>query len=842
MDIDYADHIATVNILDQDGTVVFTFSISFTISIIPEKGIATPLKRGLMSLHRTDGGNLVSWRAREDDDRQLSFLLYKGASLSSINVSLNSGDAISGKTNFLDSSGTTSNYYRLEVLDADGNVTETDTCSTWSNQTLYISLTKGAPTDPTSLGASYTPNDCGMCDMDGDGEYEIILKWSPSNEKDAASSGSTSPVFFDCYKLDGTHLWRINMGPNFFTSAHTMQFIAWDFDGDGYGEFMCKTAPGTVDGQGNYVIMGDDDPTADWLNSRGKQVEGPEYITVFDGSTGAELSTIAYHTDYAAGANYWGDSNQNRSERYLAAIAWLDGEDANPSPIFARGYYCGAFVGAYDFDGTDLSLRWLSSNTTSGSGLYGEGAHWISVADCDADGKQEIVYGSAALDHDGSLLYRTGLGHGDALHTGDFDPDNDGLEVFMVHEKSPYGMDLRDAKTGELLLHLTASGDTGRGIMAHYNPEAEGAYFEYSASSSIFDWEGNTIIETVSRTFGGSQNCRIYWNGLLSDCYFDKSVLQAYNPSSNSLDRYQVNGSNYVIGTLNNSSKYNPCLLADILGDWREEIMTWTVENDTSYYLVINATDYESDYTVPHLMDDAAYRAQVINQNVCYNQPPHLGYNLRESKKVTRTLLEESDAVSDKKYWDCFYTTYPVIIPDDIDAWKVTGRRTTNGADTLGVTKLTNGIVIPANTGIVYRAATPTVTFVPSNLTTTSLSSSIIDGSYIDTTLPEDEEKTKYYEFRIGDRGPGFYVAGGNVVEGLSGYACIKGTTTYPLADSYVMGISVNGTLATPVEGVQADAAASGPVYNLQGQQLPAAPLRGVYIQDGRKRLSSVGD
>ncbi len=822
-------------VISKDGSAVMTFSVSFSVSILPEKGEAKPLGRGLMALH-TSSGNLVSWRARKTDDHNLRFMLYR-INAAGTERELNNGNYIAGKTNFLDASGSSAYTYRLEVLDVDGNVIEADESgTTWSDQTLYIPLTAGAPVDNSGLGATYTPNDAAICDMDGDGEYEIILKWYPSNAKDAASSGSTSNIFFDCYKLDGTQLWRIDMGQNFFASAHTVQFIAWDFDGDGYGEFMVKTAPGTVDGQGNYVIMGEDDPTANWKNSRGKQVEGPEYITVFDGMTGAELATIPYHTNYADGEAYWGDSEQNRSERYLAAIAWLDGEDCNPSPIFARGYYSGAFVGAYDWDGVTLSERWVSRNTTSGQGLWGEGAHSITVGDCTGDGKQEIVYGSAALNHDGSLLYRTGLGHGDSEHLGDFDPDNPGLEVYMVHEKSPYGADLRDAATGTLLIHKTASGDTGRGLAAHYNPEAEGAYFQYSAvMADLYDWNWNVIKSDVSHGGGGSLNNRIYWDGLLSDCYYDKSVLESYNPTYNSFDRIQVNGGNYTIGELNNDTKYNPCILADILGDWREEIVTWTQEGN-NYYLIVNATDYQSDYTVPHLMDDFNYRAQVIGQNVCYNQPPHLGYNLRDSKKLTRQCIEYDAGNSLGKYWDCFYTTYPVIIPDGVTAWKVTGRKYSNNVDTLVTTKLSSGIVIPANTGIVYNSATPEVTFVPSARTADSMSSTIIDGSYVDVALPENTDSKGYYVFGVGDRGVGFYLAGDDVVvESGTGYLSFSGTSAVPLADSYVLGVSAN-PMADAVDAPHAETS-DGAVYNLQGIRLESVPQRGVYIKDGKKQV-----
>ena len=841
----YESNILTANVsgLKNGVTENISFNIMFTVTSRPVKPEAKPLNRGLMALHQ-NSGNLVSWRARATDDRNLRFRLWRGTA-SAQTTKVNGGNAISGKTNFLDTGGTASSYYKLEVLDADGSVIETEVSrKTWDNQTLYIPLTGGAPNDPSGNGATYTPNDASYCDMDGDGEYEIILKWSPSNEKDAASSGATSNVFFDCYKLDGTRLWRIDMGQNFFASAHTIQFIAWDFDGDGYGEFMVKTAPGTIDGQGNYVILGDDDPTANLKSSRGKQDHGPEYITVFDGMTGAELATIPYHTDYAKGQNYWGDSNQNRSERYLAAIAWLDGPEGNPSPIFARGYYSGAFVGAYDWDGETLKERWVSRNTTSGQGLWGEGAHWVSVGDCDGDGKQDIVYGSAALKSDGTLLYRTGLGHGDALHLGDFVPENPGLEVFMVHEASPYGMDLRDAKTGKRLLHLTAGGDTGRGYIAHFDSEAEGAYFQYSASAGLFDWKGNTVVANVSHGGGGSLNNRIYWTGTLAEEHYDKSVLEEYNSTGKYFGRVQVNGGNYTIGNLNNGSKYNPCVLGDLLGDWREEIVTWTESNGV-YSLIINATNYETPYTVPHLMDDLNYRAQVINQNCCYNQPPHLSYNLRESKKITRKGFEVSSdessangALSLGKYWDCFYTTYPVIIPADVTAWKVTTRTFTDGVDTIKTVKLPAGTVIPANTGIIYNSSTPEVTFVPTAKSADSMSSSTVKGSYCDSIMAERTDTRAFYEFRVGDRGLGFYIADGKCIEGGTGFLALTGSASTPLADSYVLGPWLNPINPTGVEEISADNGSKqddGAIYSLQGVRLNEIPKNGIYIINKKK-------
>ena len=771
------------------------------------------LKRGLMALH-SGSGNLVSWRARKADDRNYKFVLWRGTSASTQSSKVNSGKAIVGKTNFFDTGGKAGNYYRLEVYDGSGTLVESEVSGpAWGDQTKYITLQGGAPTDPTSAKATYTPNDASYCDMDGDGEYEIILKWRPSNEKDAASSGTTSPAFYSCYKLDGTRLWMMHTGNSMFNSAHTSQFIAWDLDGDGYGEFMVKTGPGAIDGQGKYVVMAGDDPTKSWKGSNGKQTSGPEYISVFNGVTGAELKTIKYHTAYAdESTSFWGDSKQNRSERYLAAIAWLDGEEANPSAIFARGYYSGCKIGAYDWDGKELTLRWLHRGESATKGtvtyadgkvtnltktVYGEGAHWICVGDVDGDGKQELHYGSGALKPDGTTLYRTGYGHGDAMHMSDFIPSRPGLELFMVHEKSPYGSDLRDARTGEKIFRTTAAGDTGRGIMAHFNPETENAYWQASDNmAALYDTDQNIISADISHGGGAMFNNRIYWNGTLADDFYDKSVLEYWNPSEMAFWRMQVNGGNYVVGNDNNDSKHNPCVMGDLLGDWREEIVTWTQAGNGDYQLIINATNYQTDYTLPHLMDDFQYRAQVINQNCCYNQPPHLSYDPRVAKTIVPPTFEvepRTEATANMgRHWGTLYTTYPVYIPKDVCAWSV-ANRSLNEADTLRLTRLASGKIVPANRAIVFCSETDAPRFVPTSLNSNvTVATLYMKGFYCDTLVHDTNDYNFAYEFRDGERGLGFYrINGEKLIAGGTGYATF-GTASLPGAENYVFGEMLN--------------------------------------------------
>ena len=524
---------------------------------------------------------------------------------------------------------------------------------------------------------SYSPNDCSVGDVDGDGQYEIFVKWDPSNSKDNSQGGITGNVYIDCYRLDGTFLWRVDLGKNIRAGAHYTQFQVYDYDGDGRAEMMCKTAPGSLDGKGNYVNQAATNATIKaasntkvWRTSDGRINGGHEYLTVFNGLTGEAVHTIAYFPNRnatttlseAEGSFNWDDrsgktdkgSYGNRGERYLAATAYLDGPEGHASGIFCRGYYTFAYIWAVDFDGTELKHRWLHMSDTkttykvmdanhktstykgtictSGLGrytMYANGNHNMSIADVDGDGKDEIIWGSAALDDDGKMLYAVGFGHGDAIHLADLDPDRPGLELFDIHEeKGTYAWDLHDAATGEIIWKGGQSGaDNGRGLAADILGargyefwSAYGGFDSASRNQNPF----NTLTGKQAGSTKPSMNFRIYWDGDLMDELLDGTTISKYGGSA-------LGVGNTPIGSLGspascNGTKATPCLSADIFGDWREELILWSTTDNAT--LNIYTTTTGTKYRVPTLMHDHTYRMAICWQNNAYNQPPHLGYFL----------------------------------------------------------------------------------------------------------------------------------------------------------------------------------------------------------------------
>ncbi|WP_129839226.1 rhamnogalacturonan lyase [Streptomyces sp. RFCAC02] len=572
----------------------------------------------------TENGVFVSWRMLGLDRDNISFHVYRD------------GERITRRpvkdtTNYTDPDGTADSVYRVAVVQGGRNAETTDEFGVWSRQYQEIPVNR-PPDGVTPDGTEYTYhlNDASVGDLDGDGRYEIIQKWDPSNSKDNSQGGYTGNVYIDAYTLDGEQLWRIDLGRNIRAGAHYTQLAVYDLDGDGRSEVTLKTADGTVDGTGR--VIGDAD--ADWRNSGGYILEGPEYLTVFDGESGAAIDTI----DYVPGRGdpcTWGDCYGNRVDRFLAGVAYLDGE--HPSVLFARGYYTRTTVAAFDFDGEHLTQRWLFDSDEAGEEYEGQGNHNLSAADVDGDSRDEIVYGSMTLDDDGTVLYNTGLGHGDAAHTGDLDPSRPGLETFAVHESMSasgnLGGTFRDAATGEVLWSMPASRDIGRGATGDIDPTHEGSEsWAVTATGAWNSREGELRAAdgTLLGTDIPSANFMIWWDGdplrEILDHDFDESADPAGAPYIAKWD-WETGEQNVVFspeGTYSdNWTKGNPVLQADLYGDWREEVVLRT-EDDSA--LRVYTTTEETDLRLRTLMHDPQYRLGVAWQNVAYNQPPHPSY------------------------------------------------------------------------------------------------------------------------------------------------------------------------------------------------------------------------
>lgn len=602
----------------------------------------------------------ISWRSFTTDSEDMYFDVYRDGK--KINK-----EPITNTTDYRDAGGSISKVYTIKAMIGDEVIEEFEAKKWASSKPLQLNLPEGGIA-PDKSEYTYTPNDCSVGDVDGDGEYELIVKWYPTNAKDNSQSGYTGNTILDCYKLDGTQLWRIDLGVNIRSGAHYTQFMVYDFDGDGHAEMICKTAPGSIDGAGEYVNKAatldeikNADNEKDWRVSGGRINGGQEWLTVFDGLTGKAIHTIYYNPNRntgvggeSAGTFNWGTGGKNdtgsygnRGERYLACVAHLDGLDAPASAVMCRGYYTYSFLWAVDFDGKQLSTRWLHSaksetrytvtygdgesqtftpdEATRGSGsrtAFGNGNHNLTVGDVDGDDKDEIIWGACAIDDNGTMMYSTGYGHGDAIHLGKMIPDREGLQVYDVHEASPYGWDLHDAATGEIIYKASASGDTGRGCAADIDPNNYG--YEMWCSADGRPRSASTGLKVGDNA--PSMNFRVYWDGDLQDELLDGSTITKW-----------TNGNVSSLATLSgsscNGSKKTPCLSADILGDWREEVILWDTSNPSKIF--IHSTTIPSEHRVPCLMQDHTYRMAVCWQNVAYNQPPHLGYYLPDKTQTS---------------------------------------------------------------------------------------------------------------------------------------------------------------------------------------------------------------
>ncbi|WP_146940204.1 rhamnogalacturonan lyase [Chryseobacterium hagamense] len=586
------------------------------------------LKRGIVAVP-AEAGIFVSWRLLGTEAEDTYFDLYRIGNNQTRKLNKK---ALRNETHFLDKTADKGkNYTYFVKSNTQHQETDRDFAKYTAHQKPYFPI-------PLKTPEGYTPNDVSAADLDGDGTYEIILHQT-GRSKDNSQKGQTDPPVIQAYKMDGTFLWEINLGKNIREGAHYTQFLVYDLDRDGKAEIVMKTADGTRDGTGKFI----GDPTKNYVNENGMILSGPELMTVFDGQTGAEIHTVDYQVPRFEGslnptneqmAETWGDAKGNRIDRFLGAVAYLDGK--TPSVIMSRGYYTRTAIAAWDFKDKKLSLRWLFDTESSEENkkYRGQGNHNLSIADVDNDGKDEVVFGAMTLDDDGKVLNSTGYGHGDALHVGDLDPANPGLEIFDIQERfDDAGAHFRDAKTGKVLWKLPSAvyskaskfQGPGRGLSLNIDPRYEGSECWASGAGlkGIYTAQGKKICDK-----NPPANMGIYWDGDFLSEILDGTVISKWdwkNERSNVL----FEAENFQCES-NNGTKKNPALVADLFGDWREEVIYRTADNRE---LRIFTTIIPTKHRLYTLMHNPQYRLSIVWQNVGYNQPPHTDYYLDESVK-----------------------------------------------------------------------------------------------------------------------------------------------------------------------------------------------------------------
>ena len=612
------------------------------------------------------GKVLVTWRMLPGDDAETAFDLYRTIGTGQ-EKRIASG--VKKATCFQDAtaSKTADNTYRLTYAGSD------ETLSTFKlNKSLvsgglpYISIplrgTKDVYADTKKI--VYTANDVSVGDLDGDGEFEIVVKRLQS-VKDASgnivSDGSGASysqqdclyaVIWDAYKLDGTFLWRIKGGPGIIL-GNSSAFAIADFDGDGCAEMAIRTCEGTVFGDGQEIPDTNGDGKIDYrtwgnLNSSSPgwvdhyNSAGPEFISIIDGKTGRELARDNF-IDRATSSS-WGDNYWKRASSFRVGVGCFD-ETGLPSVVFGRGVYARSVIEAWDWRDGKLTRRWRFDTTDGGRGKDGkrhstyaaQGNHSLNVADLDGDGLDEVMYGSMAVDDDGIGLWNTGLGHGDANHVGKFLPEREGLQMFHCLETGKTMVALHDARDGKVIWKKDASSDNdmGRCLVGDFLPQYPGCEFFY--------YQGNYIqqdgTETSINTKGQKGGCgmAIWFDGSLSRQLIEDNII--HSPANGrTFTMYRYNE------TFINGTKSNPSWYGDLVGDWREEVIL--PDQSRVQDLKIFSTWYPTTHKFPWLMADHTYWLSALNENIGYNQPTNLGYYLGTDLKSDAEAWEQGGFTS----------------------------------------------------------------------------------------------------------------------------------------------------------------------------------------------------
>ncbi|GAB6165704.1 rhamnogalacturonan lyase [Thermostilla marina] len=431
----------------------------------------------------------------------------------------------------------------------------------------------------------YTFQKIGIADLDGDKALDFVIKQPNSNIDPYEKYWQPSPDTYklEAYRSDGTFLWRFDLGWAIERGIWYSPYVVYDLDGDGKAEVAVKTGEG--------------DPR----DADGRVQSGPEYLSILDGRSGK----IVAQTDWPPREEMGG---YNYASRNQLGVAYLDGK--NPYLIVERGTYKVIIVRAYRFADGKLHLVWEWDNRNAGAAYSGQGAHWMHADDVDGDGKQEVVLGSAVLDDDGKELWSTGLGHPDHVYVGEIDPDRPGLEIYYGLERRQQegnGMCLVEAATGKILWGYR--GYTRHvhsfGMCSDIDPRYKGAEC-YSADtdeqkkyawSRLWSCKGEVISEANISGFGPRT---AYWD---ADPYRELIIGHTIQKWLGEPMPPKLEGS--YVATI------------DLLGDWREEIIT-TVPGEIRIYV----TDVQPKGRRVTWLADAVYRMDTVMATMGYYQVP----------------------------------------------------------------------------------------------------------------------------------------------------------------------------------------------------------------------------
>ncbi len=622
------------------GLPLSCFTIAAVLIVAPARGEREmeKLDRGLVAVRLPDGVVFTGWRLLASDPADVAFHLYRVSGGKEERVA---DQPLTGPTQLTDSQGASAESYFVRAIAGGKEGAASRSIKVVAKPFIEI---------PIQTIPGYRPGDASAADLDGDGEYEIILH-QVSHGRDNSFNGITGTPVLDAYKLDGTHLWRIDLGINIREGEHYTQFMAYDLDGDGRAEVACKTADGTKDGTGKII----GDKAKDWRNKEersqryGRILTGTEYLTIFDGRTGAALKTVNYLPGRdpidgwgGNGGNGGNDSYGNRCDRFLACVAYLDG--VRPSLVMCRGVYGRIVLAAWDWRGGELKSRWVFDSGVARppfekvSPFSGMGGHALSVADVDADGKDEIVYQAMTVDDNGEGLYSTGRRHGDAVHVGDFDPAREGPELYLVTENEEEtvrfqtpGAGMHDARTGKPLWSHSPGVDISDGVVADIDPHHPGAEV-WGGPGGLRSVKGEGIGPSPKHS-----DWVLWWDGDLLREIYGGSAIYKWQPEAGREEKIFDASSEERRGRY---AGMRPSLAADLLGDWREELLVPGPEGKS---LRLYTTTIPTQHRLVTLMQDPQYRLSIAWQNVSYNKPPHTSYFLGEGMAGEKKVAEKAE-------------------------------------------------------------------------------------------------------------------------------------------------------------------------------------------------------